>query len=85
MTAITFTAAPLVAALTPKIRGFFNVLSEALDSFAEARMRNAVPEWALRQSEREIRHYRHLIHRSGKLRRDRKGSARRASALRPGF
>jgi hypothetical protein len=48
--------------VAPKLQAFYQRFLQALDSFAEARMRNAVPEWRLRKAQREIKRPRRLMH-----------------------
>jgi len=56
--------AGLVAAqLQTAYRRFLN----ALDDFAKAKARNAVPEWELCRAQREIKRYRRLMHASRSL------------------
>jgi hypothetical protein len=50
MTTITFNT-------LPGVHSFFSKLSEALDAFATYRIQLAVPEFTLRQAEREINRY----------------------------
>jgi hypothetical protein len=62
MTALILQAKPLVGMVAPKLQAIYQRILHALDSFAEARMRNAVPEWRLRKARREINRYRRLMH-----------------------
>jgi hypothetical protein len=39
----------------------------AFDAFAEAKMRNAVPEWQLRRAQRELDRHRRLMRAKNKL------------------
>jgi hypothetical protein len=52
MTAPILRAMPLVEMVVPKLRTVYRGFLHALDAFAEARMRNAVPEWQLRKAQR---------------------------------
>jgi hypothetical protein len=62
MTALILHAAPFVKMVAPKLQAVYLRFLNALDAFAEARMRNAVPEWQLRKAERETSRYRRLMH-----------------------
>jgi hypothetical protein len=48
--------------VTPKIRDLGQRIATALNAFAEARMRNAVPEWQLRKADREIDRVGRMMH-----------------------
>jgi hypothetical protein len=65
MTTLVLSAAPFIAMATPKIRKFGRQITKALDAFVETRARNAVPEWQLRQAQREVSRYRRMM-RAGK-------------------
>jgi hypothetical protein len=43
MTDLVFDAAPLFAVIRPRLEAFGLLLSQAIDAFAEARMRSALP------------------------------------------
>jgi len=45
-----------------KIEALYRRFLHALDDFAEAKMRQAVPEWQLRRAQREINRCRRLMH-----------------------
>ena len=62
MTALILQATPLVEMVAAKLQSVYRRFLHALDAFAEARMRNAVPEWQLRKAQREINRYRRLMH-----------------------
>ena len=72
MTDLVLSAAPLIANLRPKIEALGQRLSQALDAFAEARMRRAVPARVLRQAKRDTDRYRRLLHPENASRTDRK-------------
>jgi hypothetical protein len=65
MTTLALSAAPFIAMVTPKVRLLRRRVKKALDAFVEARVRNAVPEWQLRNAQREICRYRRMM-RAGK-------------------
>jgi hypothetical protein len=50
-----------------KLQVVYRPLMGVLDAFAQARMRNAVPEWQLRKARREIKRYRRSMHPEQKL------------------
>jgi len=52
----------LARTITPKLQALGARLARALDNFAEARMRNAVPQWRLREAQREIDRCHRLMH-----------------------
>jgi hypothetical protein len=62
MTALILQAKPFVEMVTPKLQIAYLRCLRALDDFAEARMRNAVPERQLRKADRAINRYRRLMH-----------------------
>jgi hypothetical protein len=62
MTALILQAKPFVEMVAPKLQTVYLRFLHALDDFAEARMRNAVPERQLRKADREINRYRRLMH-----------------------
>jgi hypothetical protein len=53
---------PFAAMVAPKLKAAYRRFLGALDDFAAAKMRNAVPEQELRRAEREIDRYRRLMH-----------------------
>jgi hypothetical protein len=67
MTALILKAAPLVELAAPKLQALYRRFLHGLDTFAEARMRKAVPQHQLRQARREIDRYHRLMHASRKL------------------
>jgi hypothetical protein len=54
MTAIVFNRRPRFATIAPRLRKLGRWLANALDAFAEARMRAAVPEHYLRRVQRDM-------------------------------
>ena len=62
MTALILQARPFVERVAPKVQAVYQQFLHALDAFAEARMRNAVPQWRLRKAQREFNHYRRRMH-----------------------
>ena len=62
MTALIMQAKPFVEMIMPKLQTAYVRFLRALDDFAEARMRNAVPERQFRRADREINRYRRLMH-----------------------
>jgi hypothetical protein len=54
MTALILQTAPFVEMAAPKLQAVYRRLLYALDTFAGARMRNAVPECQLRKVPRGI-------------------------------
>lgn len=62
MTTLNLQAKPLVEMVAPKLQIAYLRCLHALDDFAEARMRNAVPERQLRKADRAINRYRRLMH-----------------------
>jgi hypothetical protein len=62
MTTMILQATPFVEMVAPKLRTLYLRLLRALDAFAEAKMRNAVPEWQLRQAQRDFNRYCRLMH-----------------------
>ena len=62
MTALILQAKPFVEMVAPKLQTVYLRFLHALDDFAEARMRNAVPERQQRKADREIDRYRRLMH-----------------------
>ena len=61
MTTLILQAAPFAEMVTAKLQSLYRQFLQALDDFAEARMRKAVPEWQLRKARREINRYRRLM------------------------
>ena len=43
------------------LRRFGSSVRNAIDTYAEYRMRNAVPHWEARRSDREISRYRNIL------------------------
>jgi hypothetical protein len=62
MTALILQATPFVEVVAQKLQTVYLRVLHALDAFAEARMRNAVPEWKQRKAQREINRFRRLMH-----------------------
>lgn len=62
MTALILRATPLIEMVASKLQAVYLRFLHALDAFAEAKMRNAVPEWQLRKAQREVTCYRRLMH-----------------------
>jgi hypothetical protein len=62
MTALILQATPFVDMVAPRLQTVYGHLLHALDAFAEAKIRNAVPEIELRKAQREINRYRRLMH-----------------------
>ena len=56
MTVLILQATPFVQAVAPALRTAYRRLLHALDVFAEARMRNAVPEWHQRKAPGDLTH-----------------------------
>jgi hypothetical protein len=67
MTALILQVIPFVEVVTPKLRAVYMRFLHALDAFAEARMRNAVPAWQLRRAQRELDRCRRLTRAKNKL------------------
>jgi hypothetical protein len=61
MTALIMQAAPFVEMVAPKLQTIYLRFLRALDAFAEAKMRNAVPEWQLRKVQRDVNRYCQLM------------------------
>ena len=61
MTALILQATPFVKMVGPKLQAIYKRVLQALDAFAESRMRNAVPEWQLRRAQRELDRCRRLM------------------------
>jgi hypothetical protein len=62
MTTRTLRATPLAEMVALKLQTAYRRFVDAFDAFAEAKMRNAVPERELRRAQREINRYRRLMH-----------------------
>jgi hypothetical protein len=62
MTHLILQATPFVEMVATKLQAVHLRLLRALDAFAEAKMRNAIPEWQLRKAQREVSRYRRLMH-----------------------
>ena len=73
MTALMLQARPLIEMAAPKVNAVYQGLLRGLDAFAEARMREAVPEWQLRETQIEIHHFRR------QMEADQESSAKKAS------
>jgi len=54
--------APVAGMVALKLQTVYQRFLDALDAFAEAKMRNAVPERELRRAQRNINRYRRLMH-----------------------
>jgi hypothetical protein len=61
MTALILQVTPFVEMVAPKLQAGYVDFLHAFDAFAEARMRNAVPEWQLRRAQRELDRCRRLM------------------------
>jgi hypothetical protein len=61
MTALILQVTPFVEMVAPQLQAAYMRFLHAFDSFAEARMRNAVPEWQLRRAQRELDRCRRLM------------------------
>jgi hypothetical protein len=62
MTAQTLRATPSFGMAAPKLRAACRRFLDALDAFAQAKARRAVPEHELHRAQREIDRYRRLMH-----------------------
>ena len=62
MTAQLLQAMPFAVMAAPKVQAAYRRFLGALDDFAAAKTRNAVPERELRRAQREINRYRRLMH-----------------------
>ena len=62
MTAQILHATPFAEMVARKLQAACQRFSDALDAFAKAKMRNAVPEHELRRAQCEINRYRRLMH-----------------------
>jgi hypothetical protein len=67
MTAQLLQATPLVELVAPKLQTACRRFLSALDTFAQAKARRAVPEHELRRAKREIDRYQRLMHADHKL------------------
>ena len=67
MTALILQVTPFVETVAPQLQAAYMRFLHAFDSFAEARMRNAVPDWQLRRAQRELDHCRRLMRAKNKL------------------
>lgn len=75
MTALILHATPFAKMVAPTFRAAYRGFLRAVDAFAEARMRNAVPTWQLRQARRDIERFDRLMHRSAARRVGKKPAA----------
>jgi hypothetical protein len=62
MTTLVLSAAPFIATVTPKIRALCQRISNALDAFAEAQMRNTVSERQLRKAQHDAGRIGRMMH-----------------------
>jgi hypothetical protein len=62
MTTVIMQATPFVEMVAPKLRTIYLRFLRALDAFAEAKMRNAVPKRRLRKAQRNVIRYRRRMH-----------------------
>ena len=67
MNALILQVTPFVEMVTPKLQAVYMRYLNASDAFAEARMRNAVPQWQLRRVQRELDRCRRLMRARNKL------------------
>ena len=67
MTAQILQVTPFALMMAPMLRTACRWLLDALEAFAAARTRNAVPEHELRRAQREIKRCRRLMHPDRKL------------------
>ena len=67
MTALILQATPFVEMVAPKLQADYKRVLQALDAFAESRIRNAVPAWQLRRAQRELDRSRRLMRAKNKL------------------
>ena len=61
MTALILQVSPFVEMVAPQLQAVYMRFLHAFDAFAEAKMRNAVPEWQLRRAQRELDRHRRLM------------------------
>jgi hypothetical protein len=62
MTALILQARRLTKMVVPKLQAIYQRFLQVLDSFAEARMRNAALEWRQRKAQHAIKRPRRLMH-----------------------
>lgn len=62
MTALILQTVPFIEMMKPKAQAFYHTFLHALDAYAEAKMRKAVPVRKLRRAQRRIDRYRRLMH-----------------------
>jgi hypothetical protein len=67
MTALILQATPFVEMVASQLQAVHKRVLQALDAFAESRMRNAVPAWQLRRAQRELDRCRRLMRARNKL------------------
>ena len=67
MTALVLQATPFVEMVAPRLQAVYMRFLHAFDAFAEAKMRNAVPEWQLRRAQRQLDRHRRLMRAKNKL------------------
>jgi hypothetical protein len=67
MSARILRSMPYTGMVAPKLETVYRWFLDALDAFAAAKMRKAVPEHELRRAQREINRYRRLLHAHQKL------------------
>jgi hypothetical protein len=61
MTALILQVTPFAEMVAPQLQAVYMRFLHAFNTFAEARMRNAVPEWQLRRAQRELDRHRQLM------------------------
>jgi hypothetical protein len=66
MTAMTFNAAPRSAMITTMLRGLFGRVADLLNAYAAHRMQHAVPDFMLRQADRDFKRCGRLMHTDAK-------------------
>jgi hypothetical protein len=64
MTATTLDATPRMARLTSALHASLKILGDAVDTYAEYRMKKAVTQWELRRVGRDINRYGRMMHAS---------------------
>lgn len=67
MTALILQATPFIEMAAPRLKAVNKRVLQALNAFAECRMRNAVPAWQLRRAQRELDRCRRLMRARNKL------------------
>jgi hypothetical protein len=67
MTTRILRAPPVAGMVALKLQTAYQRFLGALDTFVEAKVRNAVPEYELRRAQREINRYRRLMHANHRL------------------